>query len=290
MTNSLSERGAAFVAAHEGFVPRWYLDPVGIPTIGYGFTERSRAFRQWWKANRPGIKFDRGATMTRAECEAVLRLLVQDEYGAAVNSFLGKKVPQHVFDAMASVAFNAGPGSLAWTWAREAKAGNYAAAAERLKTTAVTAKGPNGKRVTLPGLVRRRAEEAALLLHGDYAGVKADQPKPGADNVLSRGSRGGRVMVLQSSLKGAGFDPGLMDGHFGVGTQSAVMAFQRANNLKADGVVGPATWAALEAKREHLPIKGPEDTYTPPAKPAGGNTVAALVARWLRMIVKGSWK
>lgn len=35
------------------------------------------------------------------------------------------------------------------------------------------------------------------------------------------------------------------DGDFGPRTQYVVMRFQRSNNLTADGIVGPATWAAL---------------------------------------------
>jgi lysozyme len=34
----LSPKDAAFIRRHDGFVARYYLDPVGVPTIGIGFT------------------------------------------------------------------------------------------------------------------------------------------------------------------------------------------------------------------------------------------------------------
>lgn len=34
----LTARIVNFVGGHEGFVSTWYLDPAGVPTIGYGFT------------------------------------------------------------------------------------------------------------------------------------------------------------------------------------------------------------------------------------------------------------
>jgi peptidoglycan hydrolase-like protein with peptidoglycan-binding domain len=55
------------------------------------------------------------------------------------------------------------------------------------------------------------------------------------------------VRVIQAVLKNHGFDAGTPDAIFGPQTKQAVMAFQRAKGLTADGVVGPQTWAALGA-------------------------------------------
>jgi GH24 family phage-related lysozyme (muramidase) len=62
--------------------------------------------------------------------------------------------------------------------------------------------------------------------------------------VLKRGATGQAVERLQRRLSAAGH-PIAVDGAFGPGTVRAVKAFQGAHGLQADGVVGPATWAAL---------------------------------------------
>jgi lysozyme len=62
--------------------------------------------------------------------------------------------------------------------------------------------------------------------------------------ILKRGAKGNAVKRLQKALVAAGQATGV-DGDFGPGTDSAVRAFQAAHGLQADGVVGPATWAAL---------------------------------------------
>ena len=240
----LSVKGAAFVRAHEGFVPRWYKDPIGVLTIGVGFTWRSKSFRTWWKNNKPGIPNGRG-TMTRSEADDALRYLCKNEYGRAVNKFLGKSVPQHVYDGTVSPVYNLGPGSLKWRWAAAVKAGNYSAAAALLRKTGVTAAGRR-----LAGLVRRRKEEAHLIEHGEYTGVgsvKESKPVDAMeDGVLVRGERGEDVAKLILSLTKLGFYTGIKDDVFGYGTEAAVMAFQNAHGLKADGFAGPKTLAAIE--------------------------------------------
>ena len=70
---------------------------------------------------------------------------------------------------------------------------------------------------------------------------------PRADPLLQQGSTGSAVVELQTLLARAGFNPGTADGNFGAMTKTAVMGFQRARGLTADGVVGPVTWATLRA-------------------------------------------
>jgi lysozyme len=203
----LSQKGAAFVRLHEGFVRRYYLDPVNIGTIGIDFTWGSDSFREWWGKNKPGSPFAKGATMTREEADSCLRYLCEREYGKAVNGFLGKQVPQHVFDGTVSPVYNLGPGSLEWQRAAAVKRGDYAEAARLLETTGTTAQGKR-----LAGLVRRRKEEALLISTGRYTGVDLpvapSKPDAMADGVLVRGERGATVAALIRDLRALGYTTG----------------------------------------------------------------------------------
>ncbi len=244
---SLSRAGASDIRQHEGFVASYYLDPVGIGTIGTGFTWASAAFRKWWAAARPGQKFGPGANMTRAEADEALQLVVIEEYGAAVNKFLGRDVAQNVFDGMASVVFNCGAGALDWKWAAAIKVGDIVEGSRLLETTAITARGKK-----LAGLVARRRDEARLIRDGIYVSGTAvgprfpiDTDRSDDDGILERGERGEAVMKMQKKLAEAKLYSGILDGIFGLGTELAVRRFQESKKLTVDGKAGPKTLGAL---------------------------------------------
>jgi peptidoglycan hydrolase-like protein with peptidoglycan-binding domain len=75
---------------------------------------------------------------------------------------------------------------------------------------------------------------------------------------IKEGSQGKDVQTLQQLLKDAdeinknhvwnvpgGFGVGSVDGVFGAKTKAAVIKFQQAEKLKADGIVGTTTWDRL---------------------------------------------
>lgn len=78
---------------------------------------------------------------------------------------------------------------------------------------------------------------------------KPDGAKPLKTNpILSKGAKGDEVRRLQGLLNAKGANPTLtLDGDFGAKTDKAVKAFQKANGLVADSIVGTYTWLKLES-------------------------------------------
>ncbi|GAB3745175.1 hypothetical protein GCM10027598_81280 [Amycolatopsis oliviviridis] len=66
---------------------------------------------------------------------------------------------------------------------------------------------------------------------------------------LRQGSSGAAVNRLQRALTAASGTTLAIDGTFGPNTEKAVRAYQTAHGLGVDGVVGQATWGALQAGR-----------------------------------------
>lgn len=83
-------------------------------------------------------------------------------------------------------------------------------------------------------------------LSTDKAVCVADSQEEVVDvAILKQGAKGNEVKEVQRRLKSKGYYKGSVDGVFGAGTRSAVIAFQKKNGLTADGVVGKATYKAL---------------------------------------------
>lgn len=62
---------------------------------------------------------------------------------------------------------------------------------------------------------------------------------------VKRGSRGQIVKNAQALLLAHGNDPKGIDGIFGANTEAATRAFQTAEGIQVDGIVGPVTWGEL---------------------------------------------
>lgn len=90
------------------------------------------------------------------------------------------------------------------------------------------------------------ADVIATLPDATHVDTSPAGPKPYPGTTTRRASRAtARVRDIQGELLNAGHDPGPLDGIFGSKTDAALRAFQQARGLTVDGIVGPATWAAL---------------------------------------------
>ncbi|MBN3923979.1 peptidoglycan-binding domain-containing protein [Nostoc sp. NMS4] len=65
-------------------------------------------------------------------------------------------------------------------------------------------------------------------------------------SVLTVGSRGETVKTVQNSLKQQGFYTGSVNGVFDNKTRAAAIKFQKSKGLRADGIIGRRTLAALK--------------------------------------------
>ena len=75
------------------------------------------------------------------------------------------------------------------------------------------------------------------------------------DDYLKQGSEGSEVTALQERLAELGYRPGDADGRFDAATASAVMAFQKAEGLERDSIVGPSVEERLSSPQAEGPQK-----------------------------------
>lgn len=118
------------------------------------------------------------------------------------------------------------------------------------KTEAAVRSYQASRKLEVDGTVGLQTWTALL---NDFPALEEKQPSPFKIEAqppldrptVKRGSKGPVVEELQRRLADEGFDPGPIDGSMGSGTKAALIAFQKANGLKGDGVCGPKTWRAL---------------------------------------------
>jgi len=141
--------------SEEGKANRAYYDPAHILTVCYGETQ--------------GIE-DR--VYSDDECAARLRMRMARDYApkliGCVPDFADPR-RQRAFAATLDAAYNAGPAAACRSpMARAFNAGRWAQGCGAFPGWYVTAR-VNGRPTTLPGLVRRRREEAHFCLTGERA-------------------------------------------------------------------------------------------------------------------------
>jgi lysozyme len=160
----LNENGLALLRAFEGFRAQSYRDVAGVWTIGYGHTGR---------AGPPQVTPH--SRMTEPEARALLQQQAEI-FAKAVRSMLRRELTDDQFSALVSFAFNVGESNFRRSSVLKAvNAGDDAAVARRLGLWVKA----GGK--VWPGLVRRRAAEAALYLskvEGARGAIEVPRGKP----------------------------------------------------------------------------------------------------------------
>ncbi len=104
--------------------------------------------------------------------------------------------------------------------------------------------------------------------------------------LLCFGSKGKKVGDLQRKLSDLGYYDGKIDNAFGPKTDRAVERFQRDHGLVVDKVVGPKTWAALEAalaekkNQNAQPAQPATQTYKKGSKGSGVKALQERLIEW----------
>lgn len=227
----MSAQGVATLEHHEGVVLRAYRDVVGVWTIGAGLTAASGV-----------VKPKAGMVISKAEATRLLQEALRRNYEPAVLSAM-PGARQHEFDAGVSFHFNTGAIRKA-TWVQKWRA---KAAATVIRARLLAWNKGGGK--VLPGLVRRREDEARILLEGKYPvrlkETTASPPSASAPArwalTMSAAEKANAIAALYSL--GCAYDLKLQDI-----PASVVRDFQRDHGLTVDGILGRATLSTLQRR------------------------------------------
>lgn len=252
-----SAKGIAALEHEEGVVLKAYRDVVGVWTIGAGLTAASGV-----------VKPRAGMVITRDLASALLAEALKRNYEPRVRKAMpGTHIRQHEFDAGVSFDFNTGAIHKA-TWVKRWLEN---AAPDTIRASLAQWNKGGGK--VLPGLVRRRAREAEMLLQGVYSIGKPFtvpiQPE-GKWAAWGLSLSPGEKVAARNALAKLGYNVGYkLDDERDAVALDAARAFQRDHDLTVDGIIGRATLSTLQ-RRLDARKKG--------AAPVAAGAVAAPVA------------
>ncbi|MGR9270758.1 peptidoglycan-binding domain-containing protein (plasmid) [Rhizobium leguminosarum] len=162
--------------------------------------------------------------------------------GAWKNDLISKGIAVSVEQAANTVGgillrYPPGPGKMGHIAVCDGKGGTVEAKGARYGVVADRVDGRSWDAgILLPGFTYETPDETALK----PVAAPSQLYRRGAPNMATE-----TVMRLQKALTASGYDPGVIDGDFGPETEKAVLAFQQAEGLTVDGIVGPETAAAL---------------------------------------------
>ncbi|KRR10747.1 peptidoglycan-binding protein [Bradyrhizobium valentinum] len=150
---------------------------------------------------------------------------------------LGKRVSVEEATATAGgivLRYPPGPGKMGHIAVCDGAGGTIEAKGRRYGVVADTVHGRGWHTgILIPGI----SYDAAAPIKVVSPAIIYDVDAPNMDMAV--------VARIQAALAAKGFDPGLIDGEFGLNTQAAVLRFQEAEGMVVDGAVGPETAAAL---------------------------------------------
>ena len=200
-----SQEGISLIKRFEGCKLIVYLDPVGIPTAGYGTTK--------------GLtKAMIGQPITQAQADQWLKEDLEKFEKKVAKYDPTYHWTQSEWNSLVCFCYNVGSIDKLTAYGTRTK--------KQIADAMLNYNKAGGK--VLNGLTKRRQAERELFLR-----TKINKP------TIKRGASGSAVRELQRLL---GIKD---DGIFGYATETAVSIFQKEHGLVADGIVGQQTWAEL---------------------------------------------
>lgn len=189
---NISQNAIEMIAGFEGLRRGAYLDPAGIPTIGYGTIRYL-----------DGTPVRMGDRISEAEAEQLLAIQAAG-MATEVSKLVGAiTLNQNQFDALVSFTYNLGPGALrSSTLLVKLKASDFSGAAQEFEKWNKATVG--GVKKVLPGLTVRRQTERALFERKGEEG----EPLPHAVSVQDQAVRlvgfrdGSRSVIVAQDTSG----------------------------------------------------------------------------------------